>query len=100
MPGELRSRHVKVGRHVPPDLPMICGLPRSLRRGLYLGEHLSKLRKVIGVAASHHRLAWIHPFLDGNGRVARLFSHAWLRELGVGSELWACHAARPQCRRI
>ena len=44
---------------------------------------------MIGVAASHHRLLWIHPFLDGNGRVARLFSHAWLRELGVGSEIWS-----------
>lgn len=31
----------------------------------------SKLKKLVGVAASHHRLAWIHPFLDGNGRVAR-----------------------------
>ena len=49
---------------------------------------LSKLRRVIGVAAAHHRLLWIHPFLDGNGRVTRLFSHAWLRELGIGSELW------------
>jgi Fic family protein len=55
----------------------------------YNSPVLSKLRKVIGVAASHHRLLWIHPFLDGNGRVTRLFSHASLRELGIGSELWA-----------
>ena len=27
--------------------------------------------------------------MDGNGRVARLFSHALLRELDVGSELWS-----------
>ena len=50
---------------------------------------LSRVKRLIGVGASHHRLAWIHPFLDGNGRVTRLFSHALLRELGVGSELWA-----------
>ncbi len=38
---------------------------------------------------AHHRLLWIHPFLDGNGRVARLFSHAYLQELGIGCELWS-----------
>ena len=27
--------------------------------------------------------------MDGNGRVARLFSHSLLRELDVGSELWS-----------
>ena len=88
MPGELRTRHVKVGAHIPPDP---ADLPAFLKRfaEAYNGQHLSKLRKVIGVAASHHRLLWIHPFLDGNGRVARLFSHAWLRELGVGSEIWS-----------
>jgi Fic family protein len=88
VPGELRRRHVKVGSHVPPDP---AELPAFLQRfaDAYNAPHLSKLRKVIGVAASHHRLLWIHPFLDGNGRVARLFSHAWLRELGVGSELWS-----------
>lgn len=25
---------------------------------------------VLGTAAAHHRLLWIHPFADGNGRVA------------------------------
>src|SRR6185437_13487413 len=34
----------------------------------------------------------------GNGRVTRLFSHAWLRELGVGSELWS--VSRGLARRI
>jgi Fic family protein len=36
--------------------------------------------------------------LDGNGRVTRLFSHAWLRELGIGSELWA--VSRGLARRL
>jgi Fic family protein len=86
--GQLREHHVKVGRHVPPD-------PKDLKAFLdrfveaYSSKHLSKLRKIIAVAAAHHRLLWIHPFLDGNGRVTRLFSHAWLRELEVGSELWS-----------
>jgi Fic family protein len=88
VPGELRTRHVEVGRHVPIDPEDI---PAFLNRfaEAYNSRFLSRLQKVIGVAASHHRLLWIHPFLDGNGRVARLFSHAWLRELGIGSELWA-----------
>jgi Fic family protein len=87
VPGELRTRHVKIGTHVPPD-PQ--DLPAFLKRfAEAYGGKLSKLRKVIAVAASHHRLLWIHPFLDGNGRVARLFSHAWLRDLGVGSEIWS-----------
>jgi len=88
VPGELRQQHVKVGRHVPIDP---ADIPAFLERfaEAYTSPMLSTLRRVIGVAASHHRLLWIHPFLDGNGRVTRLFSHAWLRELGIGSDLWA-----------
>jgi fido (protein-threonine AMPylation protein) len=37
----------------------------------------------------HHRLLWIHPFYDGNGRVNRLMSHATLLLCGVGNSLWS-----------
>jgi Fic family protein len=97
VPGELRKDDVIVGRHIPPAPE---DLPAFLQRFVegYTSPHLSRLRKVIGVAASHHRLAWIHPFLDDNGRVTRLFSHALLRELDVGSELWA--VSRGLARRV
>ena len=88
VPGELRTLHVQVGRHIPPEPD---ALPAYLLRfeEAYGRAGLSRIERIIAVAASHHRLAWIHPFLDGNGRVARLASHAFLRELGIGSELWS-----------
>lgn len=54
----------------------------------YDATRLTKPRQVIAVAAAHHRFLWIHPFLDGNGRVVRLTSHAMLLEIGIGSALW------------
>jgi Fic family protein len=87
-PGELRTRHVKVGRHVAPepdDVPAL--LDRFVQA--YSTPMLSKTQRILAVGASHQRLAWIHPFMDGNGRVTRLLSHALLRELGIGSELWS-----------
>jgi Fic family protein len=88
VPGELRSRGVAVGRHIPP-LP--DELPSLLTRfaQAYSPQQLSKPRQALAIAAAHHRFLWIHPFLDGNGRVARLMSHAMLLELGVGSALWS-----------
>jgi len=97
VPGELRKRQVKVGRHVPIDPDDIAAFLNRFAQA-YNSPMLSELRRVIGVAASHHRLLWIHPFLDGNGRVTRLFSHAWLRELGIGSDLWA--VSRGLARRL
>src|SRR5262249_22207695 len=88
IPGELRRRHVRIGRHIPPDPEELAALLARLVES-YRSSYLSRLRQVVAVAACHHRLAWIHPFLDGNGRVTRLFSHAWLRELGIGSEIWS-----------
>lgn len=88
IPGELRTRNVRVGRHVAPDADALPALLKRFVEG-YGSRMMSKAQKIIGVAASHHRLGWIHPFMDGNGRVMRLFSHALLRDLGVGSELWS-----------
>jgi Fic family protein len=34
-------------------------------------------------------LLWIHPFIDGNGRVARLYTDAFVRKVGLGGHgLW------------
>ena len=88
VPGELRQRGVAVGRHVPPpgdDLPAFMDRFEQA----YATARLTKPRQAIAVAAAHHRLLWIHPFLDGNGRVTRLMSHAMLLDLGVGSALWS-----------
>jgi Fic family protein len=87
-PGELRDGEVEVGRHVP---PAANALPRFLERfeEAYNPECLSKVRRVVSIAASHHRFVWIHPFYDGNGRVARLMSHAILKRMGIGSSLWS-----------
>jgi Fic family protein len=88
VPGRLRDEEVDVGRHVPPPP---SSLPRLLERfsEAYDPGRLTGLDAVIAIAASHHRLLWIHPFIDGNGRVARLFTDAYLRRVGVGGHgLW------------
>ncbi|WP_047307418.1 Fic family protein [Rhodopseudomonas palustris] len=88
IPGELRKVAVQVGRHIAP-MPEDLG-PLLIRfASAYGNTKLSTIQRIVGVAASHHRLLWIHPFADGNGRVARLFSHAFLKELGIGSSLWS-----------
>jgi len=88
IPGELRSGAVTIGRHVPPPAD---DLRRFLDRfeEAYDFNHLSKSQSIIAIAASHHRFLWIHPFFDGNGRVARLMAHAMLMRSEVGSNVWA-----------
>lgn len=86
VPGQLRTRTVAVGRHVAPapeDLPTFM----SRFEQTYDATRLTKPGQVIAVAAAHRRFLWIHPFLDGNGRVARLMAHALLLRIGIGSAL-------------
>lgn len=86
VPGELRRRDVKVGRHIPVS-------PGAVRRFLARFEeaysHLGKSETILAAAAAHHRLLWIHPFLDGNGRVARLMSHAVLLDVLDTGGVWS-----------
>lgn len=92
VPGKYREHEVSVGRHVPPLAGNLGSFMRRFEQA-YDPAYLSQVQQVIAIAASHHRLVWIHPFLDGNGRVARLFSHAWLLETGIGSSLWSISRA-------
>ncbi len=97
VPGEFRQAAVKVGRHVPPAPETLLALLDRFEEA-YASPNLSAIRRIIATGAAHHRLLWIHPFLDGNGRVARLLSHAMLREAGVGNSLWS--VARGLARRV
>lgn len=87
-PGKWRRRDVQIGRHVPPEHDE---LSRFMARfdSAYQSPPLTKFRQIQAVGAAHHRFLWIHPFLDGNGRVARLMSHALFKRLGIGNSLWS-----------
>ncbi len=80
-PGQLRTREVRAGQHIKPGAQSI---PAFLDRfaqcyGTVRDGELS----VLAVTAAHHRPAWIHPFEDSNGRVARLHSHLLLCAMGL-----------------
>jgi Fic family protein len=64
-------------------------VPRFLERFEDVYSKLGKTETIIASAAAHHRLAWIHPFLDGNGRAARLMSHATLLEALDTGAVWS-----------
>ncbi len=72
MPGEFRDREVYVGGHTAPDYNIIPTLFNMYELTYKSPPHAMQARKVIYALASHHRLTWIHPFLDGNGRTSRL----------------------------
>jgi Fic family protein len=86
--GQIRERTVAVGRHIPP-LPESLGDFLARFEEVYHPDRWHGLRPVIGLAAAHHRLMWIHPFLDGNGRVGRLFTDAYFIRINLaGYGLW------------
>jgi Fic family protein len=97
VPGSLRTTNVVIGRHIPPTADTLSIFLARFEKA-YNPDRLSNVDRIMAAAASHHRLLWIHPFLDGNGRVARLFSHAYLQRIGIGSSLWS--VSRGLARRV
>jgi len=88
-PGVLRDRDVRVGAHLAPPHALLPGLLCHFEQR-YGRANLSLASRIVAIGASHHRLAWIHPFRDGNGRVVRLFSDTLIRQLGIDSGgLWS-----------
>jgi Fic family protein len=89
VPGELREESVKVGYHEPPAHDSLNAFLHRFAEFYALVQHHGAL-KLVAAAAAHHRLMWIHPFLDGNGRVARLFTEAYFHRIPVhGLGLWS-----------
>ena len=86
VPGELRGHDVAVGVHAPVSAG---ALPRFLARFEEVYGTLGPSETVLAAAAAHHRLAWIHPFLDGNGRVIRLMSYATLLDTLETGGVWS-----------
>lgn len=97
IPGELRHIYVKIGAHIAPAPEDLHAYLKHFEQA-YSSRMIGRVQKIIGVGSAHHRLAHIHPFFDGNGRVTRLVSHAMYRDLGIGSELWS--VARGLARNV
>lgn len=87
VPGALRDREVSVGRHIAPAWEAV---PMFLSRWADVYGHARRGEAaLVALAAAHQRLGWIHPFVDGNGRVMRLHTHTMLAALGYTSGLWS-----------
>ena len=97
-PGRLRERGITVGRHQGPVTEIEIKNHLTKFDELLSPEKLTGPQKLIGMAASHHRLLWVHPFAEGNGRIARLLTTAYGIRIGVGDNmLWT--VARAFARR-
>ena len=87
IPGSWRHGLVTAGQHLAPaasELPALLAAWQAAYASLP-GVELA----VVGAMCSHHRLLWVHPFPDGNGRTARLHTHLVLTALGLTQGLWS-----------
>lgn len=91
VPGAFRveGEEVAIGRHLPPSAPQVPAfMDYFVMR--YRGLTRGATGRILSIPAAHHRLNYIHPFLDGNGRVSRLMSHAMCQAAGIGGHgLWS-----------
>ena len=83
--GEFRSHPISTRQQpvVPEMLESILGR----FRGLYELSRLSPVERILAAPGAHHRLLWIRPFTGGNGRVARLYTAAFLQRAGISDAL-------------
>ncbi len=83
------DQDVVVGRHLPPSSSRVAAFMNHFDWRFRTAAK-SASGSIIAIASAHHRLNYIHPFPDGNGRVSRLMSHAMALAAGIGGEgLWS-----------
>lgn len=92
VPGRMRQQgdsEVSVGRHNPPSSARVATFMEHFDKRFQIAAR-SASGRIIAIASAHHRLNYIHPFPDGNGRVSRLMSHAMALNAGIGGQgLWS-----------
>lgn len=66
---------------IPPDAKDITALLNELNG--FVNTHLGKIDSIILAGLFHRQYVIIHPFMDGNGRTARLLTTAVLGEAGL-----------------
>ena len=89
-PGQFRRGNVVVGVvYRPPAFDTVKDFVRKLCDWLMKEFHYEQGqdfdRAVLEAIVSHVYIAWIHPFMDGNGRTARLLEFYILMRAGVPS---------------
>lgn len=90
IPGGVRAGEVEVGRHIAPAAASLDKFLTLFSEAYNSSKITDPVKRILAAAASHHRLAWIHPFQDGNGRVVRLFTEAlFIKEELDGGGLWS-----------
>lgn len=94
-----RDYMVDVGQHTPPHFSVIPAFLKRFFEG-YGSDKIYDTDRLVAIAAAHHRLAWIHPFGDGNGRVVRLHSQALLIHHGMdGGGFWTLSRGLARARQ-
>jgi len=80
--GKYRNGNVIIvgAKHTPPDATNIPSLMKELIE--WYRENYRKYHPVELAAIFHHKLVYIHPFFDGNGRTARLIMNILLMKHG------------------
>lgn len=93
-PGGMRTRDARVGQHIAVSPG---ALPRFMLRFEERYGGIGNFETILAAGPAHHRLLYIHPFADGNGRVTRLISYAMLLRALKSGGLWSI--ARGLARR-
>jgi Fic family protein len=92
IPGEFRTEEgedITIGRHVSPSSAQMQNFMTCFETRFAAAE-TGGSNRIIAIATAHHRFNYIHPFVDGNGRVSRLMSHAMALRAGIGAfGLWS-----------
>lgn len=67
-------------KHLPPKWKEVPEKMREVVRELNSGD--GDCKAIESATRLHHLIAWIHPFIDGNGRLARLLTNLRLMRAG------------------